>query len=244
MSDPAPEWWTQAFGPLYAEVYHHRDESVAVAEIAGLLPRLRQQPGLVLDAACGGGRHLAALGAAGLPALGFDLSPELLAVAGQRPLCHARLARGDLRQPPFADRSCAAVLLLFTAFGYFDEAGNAACLKALARLVAPSGWLLLDLPERDRLRRDLVAESRRTTPRGLEVHERRSLIGNRVDKQVHVMHAGQSVATWNESVRLYTACEIDNLADDCGLSLIDCWPGLRGPESDEGRMVCWLRAGE
>jgi len=239
-SGPSP-WWQHAFGPLYSEVYHHRDDAAAAAEIAGLLPRLRERPGPVIDAACGGGRHLAALRHAGISAHGFDLSPDLLALAAQREQCLGRLARGDLRRPPFAAGSCQAVLLLFTAFGYFDEAGNADCLAALAALLAPQGWMMIDLPERDHLRQTLVPESRRTTPRGLSVHERRTLVGERVEKTVVVEHDGRPVATWNESVRLYTPCEIDNLADVCGLSLVDCWPSLRGPESDDGRAIYWLR---
>ena len=131
-----PNWWEQAFGPLYAEVYHHRDDASAALEINGLLPRLREQSGVVIDAACGGGRHLAALRKAGIPALGFDLSPDLLGLAAQRAPCRGHLVRGDLRRPPFAEGSCGAVLLLFTAFGYFDDQGNADCLSALGRLLS------------------------------------------------------------------------------------------------------------
>ena len=239
-SGPSP-WWEQAFGPLYSEVYHHRDDAAAASEIAGLLPRLRERSGPVIDAACGGGRHLAALRQAGISAHGFDLSPDLLTLAAQRQPCAGYLVRGDLRRPPFAAGSCSAVLLLFTAFGYFDEAGNAECLAALAALLAPNGWMMIDLPERDRLRRTLVPESSRTTPRGLSVHEHRSLVGERVEKTVVVENAGRRVATWSESVRLYAPCEIDNLADGCGLALVDCWPSLYGPDIDDGRVIYWLR---
>ena len=71
-------WWKAAFGAHYETLYAHRDDASAAAEVAGLLPRLRQAPGPILDACCGNGRHLAALRAAGLPAFGFDLSADLL----------------------------------------------------------------------------------------------------------------------------------------------------------------------
>lgn len=211
--------------------------------MAGIAPRLggaATRLGLpVLDAGCGGGRHLAALRAAGVPALGVDLSPDLLGVAGGRPACAGRLVRGDLRTPPFADGSCAAVALLFTAFGYFDEEGDAACLAALARLLAPGGCLLLDLPEPERVVAGLVPASERRTDAGLVVQERRRLAGRRVEKQVEVRHPDGREVRWTESVRLYARHELDGLTRRAGLEPWESWPGLAGPRADGGRLVWW-----
>lgn len=233
-------WWTSAFTHAYQEVYHHRSDAQAAAEIAGLLPRLHQAPGPVVDAACGGGRHLQALRAAGLAAVGFDLSPDLLASARTRPPCRGRLARGDLRAPPLAG-GCGAVLCLFTAFGYFDDAGNVACLSALAGLVAPGGWVLLDLPEPERLRRGLQPASERTTPGGWRVLERRRLSGERVEKDVEAIPPQGEAVRWRESVRLYDPEGIRRLAGQAGLQSEPFWPGLGGPDEQSGRLVAWLR---
>ncbi len=159
---PEIPWWQAAFAAGYEQVYAHRDDASAAGEIAGLLPRLRQAPGAVLDAGCGNGRHLQALRAAGLPAFGFDLSPQLLASARLRPPCQGRLVRADMRAPPLAG-GWGAIVLLFTAFGYFDDAGNAALLRRLAEMLAPGGWLLLDLPEPARC---AAAWSRRASAAG------------------------------------------------------------------------------
>lgn len=234
-----PGWWEGAFRAAYLEVYHQRSDAQAAAEIAGLLPRLRGSPGVVIDAACGGGRHLAALRAAGLPALGFDLSPDLLVAAQQRPEAAGCLARGDLRAPPFAEAS-GSVLCLFTAFGYFDDAGNADCLAALGCLVARDGWLVLDLPEPGRLRADLRAETVRITPAGWRVVERRRLDGERVLKTVEATPPGAQPVCWEERVRLHTQTEITDLARGAGLRVVDCWRALGGPDQDDGRLVVWL----
>lgn len=234
-----PGWWEDAFRAAYLEVYHQRSDAQAAAEIAGLLPRLTAGANVVIDAACGGGRHLAALRAAGLPAVGFDLSPDLLAAAHARPAVIGSLARGDLRTPPFA-ASSGSVLCLFTAFGYFDDAANAACLAVLGRMVAADGWLVLDLPEPGRLRAGLQAESVRTTPAGWRVVERRRLEGDRVIKTVEATPPGGRPVGWEERVRLHTKEEIATLASASGLRLVDCWPGLAGADRQDGRLVAWL----
>jgi SAM-dependent methyltransferase len=232
-------WWESAFSRDYHEVYAHRSDHEAGDEIAGLLPRLRQVQGPVLDAGCGNGRHLAALRAAGLEAFGFDLSPDLLALGVQRASCRGRLLRCDMRAPALAP-GWGAILLLFTAFGYFDEEGNRALLAALARLLSSGGWLVLDLPERDHLARTLVPLSRRTTASGLEVAECRSLQGERVLKTVTLSRGGTVLRSYTESVRLYTRPELAGLAAAAGLGLVDCWPSLHGAGQDDHRLVCWL----
>lgn len=236
----ADEWWRAAFAEHYSEVYHHRDDAAAATEIAGLLPRLRAAPGPVLDACCGGGRHLAAMRAAGLDAYGFDFSAQLLAQALARPALAGRVVRGDVRAPPFGS-GFGAITLLFTAFGYFDDAGNEAVLRGLARLLAPGGWLVLDLPDRELLAATLVPESRRRTPRGLEVVERRRLVDRHVEKEVLVIADGRTVADWRERVRLYGRDEIAAVGRAAALGG-EFWPGLGGPDRDEGRLVAWFTA--
>lgn len=235
-------WWTSAFGADYLAVYAHRDEAAAAAEVAGLVPRLRaavDASGLpVLDAGCGAGRHLAALRGSGLPAIGFDLSADLLAVARAR--MAAPLLRADLRRPPLAAGGCAAVVALFTVFGYFDEAGNAACLAALAQVAAPGGWLVLDLPDAERVAAGLVPESHRVLADGTSIAERRWLSGARVEKEV-VMRGPGGERRWRESVRLYRRSELADLAGGSGVRIDAIWPSLQGPAIDQGRTVLWLQ---
>jgi SAM-dependent methyltransferase len=196
--------------------------------------------GPILDACCGNGRHLAALRAAGLPAFGFDLSRDLLASARRRPACRDRLVRCDMRHPALGS-GWGAVLALFTAFGYFDDEDNAACLAAWARLLAPHGWLVLDLPDLDEVRASLVPRSERETACGRLVEERR-LVGNRVEKTVTITAAGKTPHVHRESVRLYDQHEIAALAQRCGLGVDARWDSLRCERSDDQRHVYWLRS--
>jgi SAM-dependent methyltransferase len=232
----AGRWWERAFGRHYGEVYAHRDDAQAQADISGILPRLRAQRGPVLDVGCGGGRHLRHLRAGGLAALGMDLSPELCARAAACPSLRGTVARADMRAPPVA-RGWGAVLLLFTSFGYFDDDANAACLAGLSRLLAPGGLLLLDLPDATAIARSLVPTSLRLDARGVEIAERRWWAGKRVLKEVR--YRGE---IWTESVRIYGREEIAALARACGLVEDAVWASLRGPAAAGERQVHWLRA--
>ncbi|MBA3686098.1 MAG: methyltransferase domain-containing protein, partial [Planctomycetes bacterium] len=234
------DWWRDAFGAGYAEVYAHRDDASAAAEVAGLLPRLRAAPGPVLDAGCGNGRHLAALRQAGIAAYGFDFSRAQLESARERPSIAGRLACADLRAPPLADAAWGAVVLLFTGFGYFSDAENAATLARLARLLAPGGWLVVDQPDPEHVRRTLVARSERRLEDGTVVIERRSLTGHRVEKEVEIVCAG-ATRTWRESVRLYDDTEMRELARDCGLEPVERWGCVTGAEKSSARHVHWLQ---
>lgn len=242
MTVPAAPWWQTAFGADYASVYAHRDDAAAVAEVAGISPLLAEvRPGPVLDAGCGTGRHLAALLAAGVDAWGFDASSDLLALAEQRPGLARRVRPGDMRHPPYPPGSFAAVLLFFTAFGYFTDAENGATLHALAALLRPGGGLLLDLPDPDRLRAQLVPVSERTLADGRRLVERRRLTGPRVEKDVELITQDGAVRRWQESVRLYSEAELQELATAAGLRRAALWPSLLGPDRDQQRRVWWLR---
>ncbi len=229
-------WWERAFGRHYVEVYAHRDDAQASSEIAGILPRLRAVRGPILDVGCGNGRHLRSMRAHGLAALGMDLSPVLCERAGGCDTLRGAIARADMRVPPVAP-GWGAVLLLFTSFGYFDDDANAACLGSLARLLAPGGTMLLDLPDADALARTLVPESARMDARGERISERRWWEGKRVLKEVR--YRGEA---WTESVRIYSRGEIAALARASGLVEEAVWPSLGGPEAAGGRQVHWLRA--
>ena len=231
-----PPWCQAAFGPDYEQVYAHRSDDAASAEIAGLLPHLGKGP--VLDACCGNGRHLAALNRAGIAAVGFDYSAHLLRSAVGRSEVVGRVSRADVRAIPYAGEF-SAVLVLFTAFGYFDEADNRVALAALAGQLAPGGKLVLDLPDPQRVCAELILESSKSVA-GLQISEQRRIDGNRVVKDVRISRPDGSVHAYVESVRLYTSEEIARLAASVGLRVSACWPSLRGADVDEGRLVWWL----
>ena len=117
---------------------------VRMARVIGELPRL---PARVLDLGVGTGRELSALLDAGLEVTGVDVSSEMLARCARR----ARpipLVRADFWAPlPLPDGSFdAAVALHGTLAHPPDDAAYEALGAELARVVAPEGVVVAEVP--------------------------------------------------------------------------------------------------
>lgn len=214
---PMTSWFDRAFGPWYLRLYPHRDLDEArraVATLSGFLGG-----GRILDLGCGSGRYLEALDEAGFAAVGLDRSHHLLHSV---PVAlRARVARGDMRRLPFADRSFSVALSMFTSFGYFGSRdAHAGVLEEIGRVVEPGGRMVLDYLNAPQVRADLVPESRRTVS-GHAVHERRYLEtrgdGEVVVKELTISDAdGAPVESYHEEVALYDRDQIRGLLGVAG----------------------------
>jgi SAM-dependent methyltransferase len=112
----------------------------------------------VLDLASGHGRianRLAALGArvTGLDADEFFLERAREAASG------AEFIHGDMRALPWTEPRFDAVLLWFTAFGYFDQETNAGVLRGVRSVLRDGGRLALDINHLPRLLASFASQS-------------------------------------------------------------------------------------
>ena len=233
-------WWQAAFEAEYLQIYAHRDDSSAMAEAKGVSQLFQTTAGPILDACCGNGRHAQALQQLGYNVFAFDYSSDLIKEAQKRSELAGRIFQSDVRSPGVAG-PFAAITLFFTAFGYFDEDCNRAVVQELATKLLPAGLLMLDLPNPELLRQNLVPHSERETETGLQIIEDRRLVGDHVIKEVQIFAAGALRRRYSEEVRLYSVAEIEAMGHSADLALLDCWPSLLGPEQDQGRQVCWLQ---
>ena len=224
MSDAAvpADWFRHSFGGDYLRVYKKRNEAAAAVEAAFAATVLGLSPGeRVLDLACGAGRHSAPLAGSGLSIVGLDLSADLLQEARERLGPQTPVVRADMRHLPFASGSFRAIASFFTSFGYFTQPGDdARVLGEMARVVAPGGGLLLDLPDREATISGLVAESSRVDG-DLQIAERRWMTddGARVEKEIRIVSGAESSRReerYHESVRLYSAPELNALLAAAG----------------------------
>jgi len=236
------EWFRSWFGPLYEELYSHRDPQEAADQVASLLFRTGKIDHPVLDAGCGAGRHLSCLREHGLRAVGVDLSRHLLSRAvsdGRGPVACA-----DLRSPPFRPETFGLVASFFTVFGYLDTAGDdAALFSSLAALVRPGGWFFQDLPNPKHVRSTLVARDERSIDGGRVVQER-ALVGDQVVKTITVERGGNPPDQYFERVRLWELDDIDHLASSLGLERVFIFGDSRGstatPDSSR-QAILWRK---
>jgi SAM-dependent methyltransferase len=149
------EWFRTFFDRAYVELLSDQKTAAATErEVDAVTRTLGLGRGeRLLDVPCGFGRHAARFARRGLEVTGIDLSPAMIAEGrrrfGRRP--RLTLAQGDMRRLDFR-AEFAAVVNLFTGFGYFSDRSNQAVLRRFARALGPGGRLLLDHRDPDYLR--------------------------------------------------------------------------------------------
>ncbi|MDQ3283911.1 MAG: class I SAM-dependent methyltransferase [Acidobacteriota bacterium] len=159
-------WYQEWFGEEYLELYSHRDEHEARQQVAFFAGQAGRVDGPVLDLACGMGRHMQELQAAGYHAVGCDLSHVLLRT-GMREYGAMPLARADMRALPFCDGVFAGLVNFFTSFGYFaTEDENLQVVREMARVLDKGAHFLFDYLNVHRELEKLVQRETRETPMG------------------------------------------------------------------------------
>ncbi len=213
MSDPSsrPAWYREWFGEEYLDLYPHRDEEEASAAVDLVLGAFGTPEGLILDLACGAGRHMIEFERRSLSVVGLDLSAALLTQARARGP-GLMLVRGDMRVLPFSDSAFGTVVNFFTSFGYFaDPEDDTAVLNEIRRVLRPGGCFALDFLNADRVKKNLVKRDERQLDQRRVVQERRLEEGGKVVvKAIHLfdLESDRPLNTYHERVRLYSSDEL------------------------------------
>ncbi|OQY27070.1 MAG: hypothetical protein B6244_11745 [Candidatus Cloacimonetes bacterium 4572_55] len=217
-------WYTEAFTGDYLTVYSHRNRDEAQRQIRFVLEHVGHFPGqIVLDLACGNGRHALELTEQGYRVVGLDLSTHLLSevrvvAADRRALS---LICGDMRYLPFKEDSFDLILSMFTSFGYFDvDDENISVLSEVARLLKPGGSFFMDYLNPERVKSSLIPESIRRD-HGMLIKEKRRINEEkqRVEKEIILEKKGQQTR-YRESVRLFSHVELIEILSSVGLTVI------------------------
>lgn len=239
--EDATPWYQEWFGQAYLDVYPHRDEEEAAvaAHLFGSVTGLA--PGsTVLDLACGDGRHLPPLEAAGYRTVGMDLSPVLLDRARRRPAVRA-LVRGDMRRLPFADACLDGVASFFTSFGYFRRReDDRRVLREIRRTLRDEGAFLLDFLNAPHVRAHLVPEDVQRVGDAV-VRQRRRIAGGFVVKRIEIEEPSKrEPRRYSERVRLYEPDELVELLEDQGFSVRARLGDYEGRDHDTEAPRCLL----
>ena len=207
------------------------------------------EPSDVLDLCCGPGRHSVRLAQRGHHVTGVDISAYNLEKAAERAAefgVDVTWREADMRATGLGESSQDAAINMFTAFGFFDDAGNQRVLEEVARVLRPGGTVshrprepgLADAPppasyvER--------ATQRRAVVPGARVPQRDR---NQTTKWNIISADGERISQ-SFTVRVYTLQELEVRMAQAGLEVEDAWGGLDGSEltMDSHRLVVLARA--
>lgn len=242
-------WWKSGyFGPQYLALYTEQLLPPATTEsearfVVSALELDAEQP--VLDVPCGYGRHLDALAEAGLRVFAAELQLPFLQYymnnrnGGGLPSVLA----ADMARLPFLDRCFGGLLNMFNSFGYFsddsennaDGRTNRSVLTEFARVLAPGGKILIDLPDRDALTLAIEATPRtRVGGADWEIMEEWhfDLDSKRIHNRTRFRVADHSIDTGYD-MRLYSRSEIESEFRAVGLEPWRFWGELDLEMKDE-----------
>ncbi len=140
------EWYKDWFSsPFYHRLYFEHDEKEAEIFIRKLIDHLQPAPqSLMLDVACGKGRHSKILASLGFTVTGIDISESSIALAKRFESDHLDFFVHDMRQP-FRGNYFDYAFNFFTSFGYFStRREHDDAIRTIAKSLKPGGVFVID----------------------------------------------------------------------------------------------------
>ncbi|MCL6099426.1 MAG: class I SAM-dependent methyltransferase [Bacteroidetes bacterium] len=230
------EWFRNWFNSdQYLEVYQHRDYQDATKLLDLIFRNVSlKKNSLILDAACGAGRHLIDLTAKGYNPFGFDLSISLLKKGktdAEEKSIRLNLFRADLRHVALRQKFD-LVLNLFTSFGYFHtDSENFSFAQTAFGFLNEGGIYVFDYLNEKYLLKNLIPESKREIE-GKAIIERRKIAEGRVEKEI-IINNHNSENRFVESVQLYSKKKIVDEFEKIGFKLTSDFGDYDGAGFDE-----------
>ncbi len=148
------EWWSEIFDDDYLSLLPKPAARDDRREVDFIEKSLNVKKGsLILDLACGNGRHAVGMARRGYRIVGVDLSLPMLARAGelaQETDQKINFIHGDMRELGF-DKTFDAIYCVGTSLGYFDDSTNIKVLEGISRALKPGAPFLLEVSNRDHI---------------------------------------------------------------------------------------------
>ncbi len=228
---------------FYSDMLTEERTDVEVAALVRLLELDR--PMKILDLACGFGRHTNRLAALGHQMTGVDLTPGFIELARQdaaRRNVQVDYYQGDMRQIDY-ENEFDRVMLIFTAFGYFEDNENLLVVQKIAKALKPGGLLVFDSINRDTCLKGflpfIVVEKGNDLM--IDRNSLDSLTGRQYNRRFVIRNGIRKDKPF--SVRLYNPNEIRDLLYKAGLELYQFYGGydLQPVSQDARRLVVVAR---
>lgn len=229
----ANDWWRTFFHGAMAEGWLAampeevtRQEADFVQKGLAVAP-----PARLLDVPCGGGRHSLALVARGYDLTAVDLSPTFLDAARSKPSPgpgRVTWEQRDMRDLPWPGTFDGA-FCLGNSFGYYDDAGNEAFVRAVARALKPGARFVLDTSYLTEGLLPVLQERAWYEMGGILTLADRHYdpAEGRLHVEYTTVHNGK-VEKWPMSARLHTYREVRRLFEAAGFTDVQGYGSLAG----------------
>jgi len=213
-------WYKEWFGEDYLTVYQHRNDSDALRLIHLIKNHVEINPeSLLLDLACGIGRHAYLLSQYSQNIYGLDLSGSLLKKAQEKKEKQKSpsFVQADMRYFPFKIKFN-VIFSLFTSFGYFDkDEKHLMVAKEIADSLTDNGSFVIDYFNAGFVRDNLVSYGERLIG-NIKVKEKRWMSDKWVHKNI-VIKKNDGEKYFQESVRMFELDELSLLLKEAGIAV-------------------------
>lgn len=219
-----PQWFETWFdSPYYPVLYKNRNTEEAAKFIDHLIAFLQMpERSLVLDLACGRGRHANYLAGKGFRVTGLDISPKSIQTAQMRyPSDLLEFYIHDMRLP-FRVNYFDYVFNFFTSIGYFDHLKeNQKVFSAVHKTLKPGGRFLIDFMNVEKTLANIVDREEKEID-GIRFYIRREVEDGRILKHIKV-DDGHRIALFSESVQILKPHHFYAFLHEEGFNLVKEW---------------------
>jgi SAM-dependent methyltransferase len=148
----ARPWWEELFNDDFIRTMAKVTDAQIAKEVDFVEESLAVAKGaMLLDLACGTGRHAIELTRRGYKVVGFDLSLPMLAKAAEEAQERGQklnFVQGDMREMTFED-TFDGIYCWNTSFGFFEEEKNAQVVQRVHKALKKGGQFMLEVGNRD-----------------------------------------------------------------------------------------------
>lgn len=212
------EWFVSWFDTDYYHIlYKHRDDTEAQEFMRNLVSLLKfNTSDLLLDLACGKGRHSIYLNSLGYNVIGADLSKNSIQLAKKFENNRLHFEEHDMRNA-FKNKYN-AILNLFTSFGFFeDDEEDIAILQNIKNGLQPNGIAVIDFMNAEKVIAHLVPNEVQTID-GITFHISRYVANGFIVKEIR-FEADGAQHTYFEKVKSLDLAKINNYIASVGFKI-------------------------
>ena len=217
-----PPWWEVMFDEDFSRTLERLEPAGVKRECDFIEERLGlQKRAMILDLACGAGKHAVELSSRSYYLVGYDLSLPMLARAYEQAFNDVHFVRGEMRRMAFQGQFD-GIYCWNTSFGYFDDATNFNVLSRIHRALRQRGRFLLDVPNRDHVCLHQPSQGWFEGDGCVCLDEMDvDFFTSRLRVKRTAMFEGGLSRELDYSIRLYTLHELGKLLHDVGFKVVE-----------------------